>query len=77
MNVMIPINYDGEQPTVSARALHTGLEVSRRFSVWFETNSQGFVENEDYTSVRESTEVRNNGGVQMREALRIEAIQFR
>ncbi len=67
MNVMIPINYDGEQPTVSARALHTGLEVSRRFSVWFETNSQGFVENEDYTSVRESTEVRNNGGVQMRE----------
>lgn len=64
---MIPINYDGEQPTVSARALHTGLEVSRRFSVWFETNSQGFVENEDYTSVRESTEVRNNGGVQMRE----------
>lgn len=67
MNVMIPINYDGEQPTVSARVLHTGLEVSRRFSVWFETNSQGFVENEDYTSVRESTEVRNNGGVQMRE----------
>lgn len=67
MNVMIPINYDGEQPTVSARALHTGLEVSRRFSVWFETNSHGFVENEDYTSVRESTEVRNNGGVQMRE----------
>lgn len=65
--VLIPINYDGEQPTVSARALHTGLEVSRRFSVWFETNSQGFVENEDYTSVRESTEVRNNGGVQMRE----------
>ena len=25
------------------------------------------MENEDYTSVRESTEVRNNGGVQMRE----------
>lgn len=67
MNVLIPINYDGEQPIVSARALHTGLEVSRRFSVWFGTNSQGFVENEDYTSVRESTEVRNNGGVQMRE----------
>ena len=65
--VLIPINYDTETPTVSARALHTGLEVSRRFSVWFETNSQGFVENEDYTSVRESTEVRNNGGVQMRE----------
>lgn len=60
MNVLIPINYDGEQPTVSARALHTGLEISRRFSVWFETNSQGFVENEDYTSVLSDTVV-NNG----------------
>lgn len=57
---LIPINYDGEQPTVSARALHTGLEISRRFSVWFETNSQGFVENEDYTSVLSGTVV-NNG----------------
>lgn len=60
MNVLIPINYDGEHPTVSARALHTGLEISRRFSVWFETNSQGFVENEDYTSVLSGTVV-NNG----------------
>ena len=60
MNVLIPINYDGEQPTVSARALHTGLEISKRFSVWFETNSQGFVENEDYTSVLSGTVV-NNG----------------
>ena len=67
MNTLIPVNYDGEQPTVSARALYTGLEISRRFSVWFETNSQGFVESEDYTSVRESTEVHNNGGVQVRE----------
>lgn len=60
MNVLIPINYDGEHPTVSARVLHTGLEISRRFSVWFETNSQGFVENEDYTSVLSGTVV-NNG----------------
>lgn len=67
MNMLIPINYDGEQPTVSARALHTGLEISRRFSVWFETNSQGFVENEDYTSVLIGTEVQNNGGIQKRE----------
>lgn len=67
MNVLIPINYDGEQPTVSARALHTGLEISRRFSVWFETNSQGFMENEDYTSVLIGTEVQNNGGIQKRE----------
>ena len=67
MNELIPINYDGEQPTVSARELHKFLEISKRFSAWFETNSQGFIENEDYTSVLTGTEVQNNGGVQIRE----------
>lgn len=59
-NVLIPINYDGEQPTVSARDLHKSLGISKRFSTWFETNSQGFVENEDFTSVLSGTVV-NNG----------------
>ena len=27
MNELIPINYEGEQPTVSARELHKGLEI--------------------------------------------------
>lgn len=67
MNGLISINYDGEQPTVSARELHKSLEISKRFSAWFETNSQGFIENEDYTSVLTGTEVHNNGGVQIRE----------
>lgn len=67
MNELISINYDGEQPTVSARQLHKSLEISKRFSTWFETNSQGFIENEDYTSVLTGTEVQNNGGVQIRE----------
>lgn len=67
MNELISINYDGEQPTVSARQLHKSLEISKRFSAWFETNSQGFIENEDYTSVLTGTEVQNNGGVQIRE----------
>ena len=67
MNGLISINYDGEQPTVSARELHKSLEISKRFSAWFETNSQGFIENEDYTSVLTGTEVQNNGGVQIRE----------
>ncbi len=61
------INYDGNEPTVSARELHKSLEISKRFSAWFETNSQGFIENEDYTSVLTGTEVQNNGGVQIRE----------
>ena len=67
MNELIPVNYDGEQPTVSAREIYKALEVSKRFSAWFETNSQGFVENEDFTSVLIGTEVKNNGGVQIRE----------
>lgn len=60
MNELIPINYEGEQPTVSARELYKALEVSKRFSAWFDTNSQGFVENEDFTSVLSGTVV-NNG----------------
>lgn len=67
MNELIPIDYDGEQPMISARELHKSLEISKRFSAWFETNSQGFIENEDYTSVLTGTEVQNNGGVQIRE----------
>lgn len=66
-NEIIKINYDGDEPTVSARDLHEALNVSKRFSAWFETNSQGFVENVDYTSVLVGTEVQNNGGVQLRE----------
>lgn len=67
MENLIPVNYDSEQPTVSARDLHGALGVSKRFSAWFEVNSQGFVENEDFTSVLVSTEVQNNGGVQIRD----------
>lgn len=67
MNELIKITYEAETPTVSARELHKSLEISKRFSAWFDTNSQGFVENEDYTSVLTGTEVRNNGGVQIRE----------
>lgn len=67
MNELIKINYDTEQPTVSARELHKALAIEKRFSAWFETNSQGFVEGEDFTSVLVGTEVPNNGGYQHRE----------
>ena len=52
MKELLKINYGSEQPTVSARDLHASLEISKRFSAWFETNAQGFLENEDFTSVR-------------------------
>mgnify|MGYP002709224033 CR=1 FL=1 len=64
---LIPVNYDGEQPTVSARELYKSLEISKRFSAWFDANSQGFIEGEDFTGVLLGTEVQNNGGIQIRE----------
>lgn len=66
MNELIKLNYDTEQPIVSARELHKALEIEKRFSAWFDTNSQGFAEGEDFTSVLISTEVPNNGGFQRR-----------
>lgn len=60
MNEIIKINYETEQPTVSARDLHEQLNIEKRFSAWFETNSKGFIENEDFTSVLTGTVV-NNG----------------
>lgn len=67
MQELIKINYETEQPTVSARELHKALEIEKRFSAWFDTNSQGFVEGEDFTNVLVGTEVPNNGGYQHRE----------
>lgn len=60
MNEIIKMNYETDEPTVSARSLHKGLEIKKRFSSWFESNSQGFVEGEDFTSVLSGTVV-NNG----------------
>ena len=65
MNELLKVNPDNQ--TVSAREIYKKLEVEKRFSAWFETNSQGFVEGEDYTTVFLSTEVHNNGGIQIRE----------
>ena len=60
MNEIINVNAD--TMTVSARDLYKALDVQKRFSAWFDTNSQGFIEGEDFTSVPTSTVV-NNGAV--------------
>ena len=68
MNELITVNFDTQ--TVSARELHKTVGSSERFSSWFERQLQfGFVENEDYTTVKVLTEVQNNGGVQERELI--------
>ena len=52
---------DKGQKVVSARELYEFLEVTERFSNWFERQLQyGFIENQDFTSVKVLTVV-NNG----------------
>lgn len=48
MEQLLNVNYDSDRITVSARELHKQLGIEKRFSAWFETNSKGFVENEDF-----------------------------
>lgn len=68
MNEVITVNFDTQ--TVSARELHRQVGSTERFSAWFDRQLQfGFVENEDYTTVKVLTEVQNNGGVQQRELI--------
>ena len=67
MDELLRVSYESDEPRISARELYKNLGISKRFSAWFESNSQGFAEKEDYTSVLIGTEVQNNGGIQKRE----------
>ena len=50
MNSLIPINFDSERPTVSARELHAFLEVGSEYSHWFKRMCEyGFVEGQDFS----------------------------
>ncbi|MCI9094014.1 MAG: phage antirepressor Ant [Coprobacillus sp.] len=49
MKELLKINYDNDRITLSARELHEFLELTERFSTWFERMKQyGFEENIDY-----------------------------
>ncbi len=49
MNDLIKINYDTEQPTVSARDLYEGLEIGGKYTDWFTRMcSYGFTEGKDF-----------------------------
>lgn len=58
MNEIMKVDFTSQ--TVSARDLYETLNISKRFSAWFEDNSQGFIEGQDFTSVLSGTVV-NNG----------------
>lgn len=62
MNELFAINTDGNEPTVSARDLHKALGIRKRFSEWFEKNSQGFIENEDFSNPYLKVRVQIEGG---------------
>lgn len=61
MKELIKITEHNGQQAVSARELHKFLEVTERFNSWCDRMfSYGFIENQDYTSVKSFTVV-NNG----------------
>ena len=69
MDIIAPntLKVNSETETISARSIHDGLEISNRFSDWFNQFKSDFVEGTDFTSVTAVTEVKNNGGIQTRE----------
>ena len=49
---LIEINYETEQPTVSARDLHEQLNIGTQYTKWFERMTEyGFEKNVDYKAV--------------------------
>lgn len=49
---LLRINYESEQPTVSTRELHEGLEIKTAFKDWFpRMAAYGFEENQDFILV--------------------------
>lgn len=59
------INYNGEEPTVSARDLHAGLEIKSNFTTWFDRMCEyGFTEL-DYKKCFPNLESGCNGGQNM------------
>ena len=52
MNDLISINYEKEQPTVSGRDLHAGLEITTPYHIWFPRMCEyGFRQEKDYSLV--------------------------
>lgn len=56
MNELIRINYETEQPTVSARDLHEQLNIDSNFTTWFKRMCEyGFLEGKDFFPKKEES----------------------
>ena len=60
MNEILKVDVDTQM--VSARELHNVLEVSKRFSAWFEAYSNTFIEGEDYRGAYLKVQSNQYGG---------------
>lgn len=63
MNELIKINYETEQPTVSARDLHEQLSIGTEFAKWFSRMCEyGFSYERDYLEVIVKNDENSKGG---------------
>lgn len=77
MNDLITINYDTENPTVSARELHEGLEIKTAFKDWFPRMAEyGFEIGKDFNPLK-NEQVRIEGSREVTRELKVlSAIQM-
>lgn len=61
---MNELRVNTDDMTVSARDIHRMLGIEKRFSAWFESNSQGFIEGEDFRGVYLEVQGNQFGGSQ-------------
>lgn len=68
-NELIPISYDSDRPTVSARELHSFLEVETEFRHWFPRMCEyGFAEGTDFNPFK-NDRVQEEGNRQVKRAV--------
>lgn len=66
-NKLIKVTVKNDQQLVSARDLYKGLGIKRRFSAWWEQNSNDFKENSDFQRVLISTPRENRGSIELQD----------
>lgn len=64
MDEIIKVNYDSEQPMVSARELHKRLEIKYDFTRWVNSNFKEFIENVDFFGGHIDVRGNQYGGIQ-------------